>query len=878
MGKFRIKRASINCDAGPFGCNCLCKHDLQFIFFFIGVFFLFLSPSVSQADPLTPQQRLWLDAHEGELTLAFEPNWPPVSFFTEDGSDTGIIPEYIALIEKKLGFRFRRIRYDVWADILRAGYEGEVDVLPTIVKIPEYAAYLDLTRSYFQTPVTIVMGPGATGIFSLEDMVGKKVCVVRGGASHQVLARKYPDIRLVPVDEILEGLKKVSFGEAAGLVADVAATSYLIERHGLTQLQNVGYTHFSYEVCMGISQEHPMLVEIMDRALALITPREKREILNRWLSVETRPFYQDPVFRLYAVGALVLFLGGGSLVILFWNRSLRRAVARATYVSWEAEESLRAQAVELEGTRKRVDWANRELTQVFNASTPMLIIDAKFRLLRMNDTFGSLFVVDTATTEGSFCYEVIHSPICRTDACPLIRLLSGDASPPSESLFSTMYRSDTPCLVATNALTDEGGDVIGIVVNFTDISHIMEAEEEKAQLRSQLRQSQKMEAIGTLAGGIAHDFNNILSPIIGYAEMTELSLPAESVETRNMEGILKAARRARNLVRQILTLSQYHQAELRPVHVQVVVKEALALLRSTLPMTITMIEAFHAEGRMVYSDPTQIHQIIMNLCTNAYHAMEEGTRGTLEVVLDSISSEEAMPSSVGASTGSWLRIKVRDTGVGMDDALLERIFDPYFTTKGEGKGTGLGLSVVHGIVRDSGGTITVESEPGVGTTFTLLFPETAAVACDRPLEVVERPPMGWETILVVDDEESMVDLLTQMVSRAGYRVTASVDSREALSFYRADPHGFDLVLSDMTMPEMTGFDLAREIKAINPETPVILSTGYNDRALREKAEKIGVKTFLMKPVAMRTLLTAVRRELDESKGADSVSLPLTKST
>jgi len=826
-------------------------------------FFLSASSAAPLAeDPLTFVQRQWLDAHKGQLCMAIESNWPPASFLSGEGQVQGITPEYISLIEKKLGFEFKRVRYDTWADILRAGFSGEVDVIPTIARLPERELLLYFTRTYFQVSTTIVTGSAISGVLSLEEMVGKRVCVLRGSADHEILARKYPGIVLVPVDYILTGLKMVSLREADGMVADVASTSYLMEKHGLDQLQSSGYTHYSYEICMGISREHPMLVDIMNRGLTLISQDEKREIFKEWFYPKNRPVYRDPAFRIYAAILLVILAGAVLGGFFIWNRSLRHAVDRATRVSSRAEESLRAQAAELEGARQRVARANLELTQVFNASIPMLIIDRRFRLLQMNSTFSELFGVESSMMIGKHCYEVIRSEMCRTDACPLTRAISGISPLRSESLFSTASREGIPCMVAAHPLTDKNGRFQGIVDSFIDISRLFQAEEEKEQLRAQLMHSQKMEALGTLAGGIAHDFNNILSPIIGYAELTQLSLPSDSLEAENMTGILKASQRARDLVRRILTLSRRHQFELKPVHVQEVVTEALTLLRSTLPSTILIREKLHAEGRLVFGDATHVHQIIMNLGTNAYHAMEEQGGGTLEVSLETVVMDTPYP---GNPSEACLRLQVRDSGVGMDAAGRQRIFDPYFTTKGEGKGTGLGLSVVHGIVRECGGTITVDSEPGMGSVFTLCFPEVEGEEMVPEPVATGVPPTGRETVLVVDDDEELAFLLKRMLRRAGYRVTVFTESRKALSHYRCSLGIYDIVVSDMTMPGMTGMALAKELKGLTPELPVILCTGYNDRVARQTAETLGVRTFLMKPVEMNTLLTAVRQELDSGE-------------
>ena len=843
----------------PCAFCCLCPVAVLFcLVVYLSV--SFAAPPVP--DPLPPEQRQWLEARKGQLTLAFEPNWPPASFIGDEGQVQGIVPEYISLIEEKLGFEFTRVRYATWAEILRAGYRGEVDVIPSIARLSSREPHLAFTRTYFQMPTTIVTGPETTGGINLEGLVGKRVCVLKGSVDHEILSRKYPGILVDPVDYTLEGLLKVDRREAEGLVSDVASTSYLIEKHGLVRLQTLGYTHYSYEICMGISRQQPMLVDIMNRGLSLISPEEKRDIFKKWLYLKTHPVYRDPSFRTYAIGlvvCLVVAVLGGFFV---WNRSLRHAVDRATRLSRRAEESLRAQASELEGARQRVARANLELTQVFNASIPMLIIDRRFRLLRMNSTFSELFGEDASLAVGKHCYEVIRSDMCRTDACPLVQALSGVTPVRGESLFSTASREGIPCMVAANPLTDRDGRLLGIVDSFIDISRLFQAEEEKELLRAQLRNSQKMEALGTLAGGIAHDFNNILSPIIGYAEMTQLSLPPDSREAENMTGILKASQRARDLVRRILTLSRRHQSELKPVHVQAVVQEALTLLRSTLPSTIGIRERLHAEGRLIFGDPTHVHQVIMNLGTNAYHAMEGMGGGTLEVALETVFMNEKESPFPGNPSGPCLRLVVKDSGVGMDAASRDRIFDPYFTTKEEGKGTGLGLSVVHGIVRECGGTITVDSEPGKGSTFTLCFLEVEGEALLPEPVSTEAPPRGRETVLVVDDDEELAFLLKRMLRRAGYRVSVFTESKKALDHYRASRGNYDIVVSDMTMPGMTGMALTREIKAMTPGIPVILCTGYNDRRARQAAETIGVRTFLMKPVEMHTLLTAVRQELD----------------
>ncbi len=384
---------------------------------------------------------------------------------------------------------------------------------------------------------------------------------------------------------------------------------------------------------------------------------------------------------------------------------------------------------------------------------------------------------------------------------------------------------------------------------------------ERKRLEGQLQQAQKMEAIGTLAGGIAHDFNNILFPIIGYTEMTLDRLDSESRERKYMEEVLKGAHRARDLVAQILTFSRQGDREVKPLRTQLVVKEAMKLLRSTMPSTIEIRERIDKNSRPVLADPTQVHQIVMNLCTNAYHSMRE-TGGLLEVGLKEVAfDDENIPGGSRLGPGPYILLTVSDTGGGMDAATLQQIFDPYFTTKGKSEGTGLGLSVVHGIVNTYGGDIQVFSHPGEGTTFHVYLPAIDGVpAEDTPTD--EMPAGGTERILVVDDEAVLLKMLDRMLSSLGYDVTCKQDSREALQSFIDAPSDVDLVITDMTMPELTGIQLARELLHVRPDLPVILCTGFSALISEESAAAIGIKKLVMKPVVRRDMAEAIRGVLD----------------
>ena len=383
-----------------------------------------------------------------------------------------------------------------------------------------------------------------------------------------------------------------------------------------------------------------------------------------------------------------------------------------------------------------------------------------------------------------------------------------------------------------------------------------------AQSERQLQQVMKLQAIGTLAGGIAHDFNNILFPIVGYTELTMDDIPEDCQARKNLEEILKATHRAKELVQQILTFSRQGCQERKPLKIQFLIKEALKLLRATIPSSIE-IESNVDEGcGPIKGDPTQIHQVIMNLCTNAYHAMQ-ATGGKLEVGLKQVAiSYERSLERVGMKVGPHLELTVKDAGHGMEPEVLERIFEPYYTTKEQGKGTGLGLSVIHGIIKNHGGDISVTSKPGKGTEFTVYLPVIDDV--DEATEIVAPAgaTRGSERILLIDDEKQIIDMEQQILERLGYKVTPKTDSEEALEEFAALPDRFDLVITDMTMPKMTGDQLARKLMEIKPNIPVILCTGFNETIDEEKALAMGIDRFVMKPIVKDVLAGTIRSVLD----------------
>jgi PAS domain S-box-containing protein len=452
---------------------------------------------------------------------------------------------------------------------------------------------------------------------------------------------------------------------------------------------------------------------------------------------------------------------------------------------------------------------------------------------------------------GELCFKAIFDldekcPWCRYDEIQQGKSLAFDIVSPQGNQF---YHASSAAIVHSDG-------AISILAVLRDTSEIR-------NLEAQLMQAQKMESIGTLAGGVAHDFNNILSAILGYTEIALLDIPSDSALEKNLNKVLQAGERARDLVKQILTFSRKSEEEKKPVQVHLIVNEVLKFLRSSLPSTIQIHQQIEIGNDTVLADSTQIHQILMNLCTNASHAMME-KGGILRVSLENMELDSDFTAQYpDMKPGSYLKLTVSDTGHGMSPDVLNRIFEPYFTTKERGSGTGLGMAVVHGIIKSHSGIIKADSEPGKGSTFHIYLPiideeEKSEKETDKPL------PTGNERILFIDDEDALMDLGKQLLENLGYEVVARTSSVEALELFRTKPDQFDLVITDMTMPNMTGDRLAKELMKINTDIPIILFTGYSNGMSEHKAKEMGIRAFVMKPVTMRDLSIIVRKVLDEA--------------
>lgn len=578
--------------------------------------------------------------------------------------------------------------------------------------------------------------------------------------------------------------------------------------------------------------------EILDQGFLTLIHEEDREAVKKSLTELDEP----PYTSYHEERALTK---SGPRWLAWSSRAILNADGQPVeYVSVGRDITEKKQAEE--ALRENQAWLQSILDSI---QAGVIVIDPERHvILELNRAAAEMIGINKERIVNTVC----HHHICPSDIgmCPVT-----DLGLSMEQSDRELLRADgarIPILKTVNRATINGKEYL--IESFLDLS-------EKRRLELMLLQAQKMEAIGTLAGGIAHDFNNILSPIIGYTEMALGDIPDVNPQRHRLEQVLMAAMRAKELVKQILAFSRVsHEQPMSSMDISMIVKEALNLMRATLPSSIEIRQ--NIEKGVAVVDATQIHQVIVNLCTNGAHAMEG--KGILDVSLTRVHLGEIDVSTLSASKlkpGPYLKLSVSDTGQGMDGETLQRIFEPYFTTKEVGKGTGLGLAVVHGIAKRHDGDIIVRSEPGKGSVFDVYLP-TAVVETKASIAVPEALPKGSGHILLVDDEPMIADMAARMLEQLGYRVAAKTSPLDALDLFRSAPREFDLILTDYTMPGLTGLELAGEILRIRPDIPVILCTGFNENVTKETAKAMGIRELTLKPLERKELARLVRSVLD----------------
>lgn len=633
----------------------------------------------------------------------------------------------------------------------------------------------------------------------------------------------------------------IDFLPDATLVIDregkvIAWNRAMEEMTGVKAAAVMGKGNYEYALPF-YGERRPILIDLV------LKPHE--ETAARYVSIERK---EDVL----AGEAYMPALGGGQTYLFGTASVLRNSKGQVVGAIESIRDITERRRVEESLTR-----AEEKYRGIFeNALEGIYQVTVDGRILNCNPALAQILGYDSpdelTSTVTDLAQQLYVHPERRAE---LLRLIEerGEA----KGFEAQFYRKDgTVAWVAVNAraVRDENGRIVCL-------EGILQDTTERKAMEARLFQSQKMEAVGTLAGGIAHDFNNMLAAIIGYTEIAKGKL--EQAELRPyLDQVLAAGDRAKNLVTQILAFSRKAEKEVKPVDISPLLADALKLLRATLPSTIEIRPEITPRVGEVLADPIQLHQVIMNLCTNAAHAMRD-KGGVIGIDLGRTEIKpEMMPLYPDLKPGPYVMLRVSDTGTGIAPEIIGKIFDPFFTTKKRGEGTGLGLSVVYGIIKECGGTVAVQSDAGRGSTFSIYLP-----AIEHGGELAEEPvgtiPRGRERLIFIDDEETLVRMGREMLEELGYEVVVTTSSAEALEIFRAHPDRYDLVLTDMTMPGLTGKELAVELLAIRPELPIILCTGYSEIISEEEAKSMGIREFAMKPLNLRTIAELIRKALGD---------------
>ncbi|MDX1775666.1 MAG: ABC transporter substrate-binding protein [Desulfobulbales bacterium] len=570
-----------------------------------------------------------------------------------------------------------------------------------------------------------------------------------------------------------------------------------------------------------------------------------------------KPDYKKLMKIAWGMIFVLLAISFISLILFIYNRNLKRQVLeRTNHLSSEIAERKRVE--------QEISKSKAQFEAIFNSiADAVVFVDTDRKIMMINPAFTRIFGYTLDEIIGRTTEFFYADPDKYREQGQ--KRYSKDANI-TKPIYEMDYKRKDGTVFPAETLgahvKNSAGEVMGFIGVMRDITRRKQVEEEKANLEASLRQAHKMEAIGTMAGGIAHDFNNMLSVILGNADLAKIKTGEESKASDNIDRIVKASSRARDLVQQILAFTRQTEKKTEPIDIVQTTGDSLRLLHATIPKSVEIRRNFDLDAKIfVVADPTQIHQLMLNLCTNAIQAMHE--KGILAINLTEENlTDKDLFNQIDKKPGPYIRLTVRDSGGGIAPDILERIFDPFFTTKDIGQGTGMGLSVVHGIVESTGGFITVDSVVGQGTSFDLYFPKADNTRVQKA-KIAVTIPTGSERILFIDDEQTLADLGKEILGSLGYAVTTVTNSRAALAMFKSQPDDYDLIVTDMTMPELTGKELAAELLQIRPDVPIILFTGYSSVISKEDAEKAGIRKFCMKPYDTIKLATTVRKVLDE---------------
>ena len=773
------------------------------------------------------------------ITVVSDDNYPPYIFRDFNVDIQGILVDEWKLWEKKTGLKVNLIAMD-WGKAQEYFLKGQADVIDTIFFTEKRAMQYDFTKPYATINVPVFFHKNLGGIVDIESLQGFTIGVKKGDACIEVL-KKHGITSLQEYDSYEAIVKAAKDHQIKVFSIDKPPALYYLYKMNLEDEFRYSLNLYTGKFHRAVIKGRTDILKIVEDGFSLITKKEHNAIEKKWMGEPLiRPAYLRYVlFSFLLVGLLFLML-------VFLNITLRKKV--------------RSKTSELQDLVNQLKKSENQFRSLFNSITDLIYTqDMEGRFASANPAMQRLFGYDMDEFIGHRAADFMKPELQSDFASRYLEVIKEQGHHEGISCYFKKNKEKIYIEYRSSLVKpDDGGPYISGIGR--DVTEKILSEKKVKQLQKQVAQAHKMESIGTLAGGIAHDFNNILFPVLGYAEMLLEDVPEDSPFRASINGIYTSALRAKSLVKQILTFSRQESGELMLMKMQPVVKEALKLIRSTIPTTIEIIQDINPDCGVIKADPTQIHQIVMNLTTNAYHAMEE-TGGELKVSLKAVELGEYDIITPDMAPGVYACLTVADTGVGMDKNLTDKIFDPFFTTKAIGKGTGMGLSVVHGIVTAMGGAIHVYSEPGKGTQFHVYLPVEKSLSEEQVTNSKAPILGGTEQILLVDDEEAILAMEKRMLERLGYQVTSRTSSLEALEAFRANPDKFDLIITDMAMPNMPGDKLSAELIKIRYDIPILLCTGFSETISEEKAISLGIKGFLFKPIVMKNLAQKIREVL-----------------
>ncbi len=936
------------------------------------VLFIAIVPRVeaeggAAADPLTPEERAFVAAH-GPILYAPDPLFPPFEFLDSSGVARGITPDLLTLIGKKVGVEVRTVAFLTWSDVLEAVKRGKVDLLGTLTRTPERESILLFSKPYLSVSYVLFVRQGGIDPKNIEDLVSRRLGVVRNYGINTWLSAVHPDIHPVVVEDTATGLAMLATGQLDAMLETLPVGAQIVREESLTNIRIVPRLIDTLPQHFGVRKEEPLLLSIVQKGLDSLTEPERSEVFVRWTGQD---FSRPPPAISPLLRNVLLILAAAAVLSWAWIVALRRSVRRATRSLRESEERYRElfenasdiiythdlagnitsfnKAAErptgytidealktnilsvcapeyvdivhqvmsrkiAEGGQTRyeleivgknghriplevstrmiyrggkpvgVQCIARDITErrraeeALRASQKMIeeIINAipvrvfwkdrNLIYLGCNTEFArDAGFTDPKDVIGKDDYQMgwrEQAELYRADDRQVIE--SGGSKFLIEEPQRTSEGNTITLLTSKIPLRNSNGEISGMIGTYYDITDRKRAEAEKEKLQAQLQQAMKMEAVGRLAGGVAHDFNNLLTVIMGYSELLLQKTGKESSGHREVEEIKRAGERAASLTQQLLAFSRKQIIEPKVVRLDLLVADMQAMLTRLIGEDIALQSTTGKSLGSVKVDPGQFQQILMNLVVNARDAMPDGGKIVIETAnVDLDGGYCALHPYI--IPGRFVMLSVSDTGHGMSGEVKKHLFEPFFTTKERGRGTGLGLATTYGAVKQSGGSIEVYSEAGIGTTFKIYLPHveeeaSQSVKDDRPQDMRG----GSETVLLVEDEDIVRNLCVQILEQLGYKVMQARNGAEAIALAQGYGDRIDLLMTDVVMPGMSGAELATQLVLLRPEMKVLFTSGYTDDAIvRHGILEEGV-SFIGKPYTPSALAKKVRGVLDKT--------------